>query len=200
MLIKTVSFQVPVTERAQLGSKPNNSFRSDDQVESPYVACHGDRCELGSSKVWGDIPRKNADGSAYLREKTEQVDLTPRSPWKYGIVGGLLGAFAGAGLGALGGGLFGAATGLSAGLGAVAVGGVVGGLAANSVRGEQVNLVWDTHEIKDPSMVGYHHYVGPGESNGERGFFHRYVPEIHNEVIGTYKTPRTERSKEGAQS
>ncbi len=200
MLIKTVSYQVPVTERTQLGSKPQNSFRPQDEVEKPYVGCQGDSCDLGNSKVWGDVPRKNADGSAYLADKSEQIDLSPRSPWKYGIVGGLLGAVAGAGLGALGGGLVGAATGLSAGLGALAVGGAVGGLAANSVRGEQVELVWDTHEIKDPSMVGYHHFVGPGESNGERGYFHRFVPDIQNAVIGTYQTPRTVRSKEGAQS
>lgn len=196
MQIQTVSYQAPVFVRTQLGSKPHHVFDQNENATQAYVACQGDSCELGSEKVWGDIPVKNADGTPEFTTQTAELDLTPRSPVKYGLIAGAVGAGVGAVVGALTSGPIGIATGLGAVLGGLGLGAAAGGVAAFAVNGDKVKTVWDTHEIKDPKMVGFHEMVGLGESNGTRGFFHRYVPDIQAPVIGTWQTPRVEHFKD----
>jgi hypothetical protein len=84
---------------------------------------------------------------------------------------------------------------LVGGLGAATV---AGGGAALAVHGDKVKLIWNTHDIVDHKMVGYHEYVGPGEKDGRRGYFHRFVPEVEATVLGTYKTPQAVHYKEVA--
>ncbi len=198
MQITTVSYQAPTYTRAQLGSKPAHKFDQNEQPGEAYVACQGDTCNLGSDKVWGDIPARNADGTPAFVTREAEIDLTPRSAVKYGVVGGLLGAGAGAALGAIGASALGLPAGIGALVGGLGVGAAAGGLSAFSVKGEKVKTVWDTHEVKVPRMLGYKEMVGLGELNGERGFFHRFVPDIEQTVIGTYQTPRAERYKDEA--
>lgn len=200
MQITTVSYQAPTFVRTQLGSKPRHVFDQNEHATQVYVACQGDSCNLGSEKVWGDIPLKNADGSPQFSTQTAELDLTPRSPLKYGLIAGLVGAGVGAAVGALGSGAVGIATGLGALLGGLGVGSAAGGVAAFAVKGDKVKTVWDTHEIKDPKMVGYHEMVGLGESSGTRGFFHRYVPDIQAPVIGTWQTPRAVHFKDDSKA
>lgn len=200
MQITTVTYQAPTYVRTQLGSKPAHFFDQNDKATHAYVACEGDTCELGSEKVWGDIPIKNADGTPQMNERTAQLDLTPRSPVKYGLIAGLVGAGVGAAIGALTSGPVGIATGLGAALGGLGVAAAAGGVAAFAVKGDKVKTVWDTHEIKDPKMVGYQEFVGLGESGGTRGFFHRFVPDIQATVIGTYQTPRAEHYKDSTKA
>jgi hypothetical protein len=190
MQITTVTYQAPTFVRTQLGSKPGHVFDQNQHAAQAYVACQGDRCDLGSEKVWGDIPNKNPDGTPQLTSKTVQLDLTPRSPWKYAMIAGLIGTAVGATVGALTSGAMGLATGLGATFGGLGLGTAAGGIAALAVKGDKVKTVWDTHEIKDPKMVGYHEMVGPGESDGTRGYFHRFVPDIQAPVIGSYQIPR----------
>lgn len=193
---KSVRYHKPIIERTKLGTKPRNSF-DQQKTGDGYVACQGQACTLEGHNVWRDVPLKNADGTPQMIDVDQTVDLTPRSPLKYGAVAGL----AGAALGGLGGwlaaGPAGVAPAVAAGVGAAAVGGVSGAIAALAVHGDKVKLVWDTHEIIDRRMTGYQEFVGPGEKNGERGFFHRFIAEVPEEVIGTYQTPRAVHYKEG---
>ena len=198
MQITTVSYQAPTYTRVQLGSKPAYTFDQNEQPSQTYVACQGDSCNLGSEKVWGDLPARNADGTPAFVTKEAEIDLTPRSAVKYGVVGGLLGGAAGAAVGAIGASVLGLSPGVGALVGGLGGGALTGGLAAFSVKGEKVKTVWDTHEVKVPKMLGYNEMVGQGELHGERGFFHRFVPDIEQTVIGTYQTPRAERYKEDA--
>lgn len=200
MQITTVSYQAPTFVRTQLGSKPSHVFDQNSQAGNAYVACQGDSCRLGSDNVWGDVPVKNADGTPQFSTKQVEIDLTPRNPVKYGLIAGLIGAGVGAAVGALTSGPIGISTGLGAVLGGLGVGSASGGIAAFAVKGDQVKTVWDTHEIKDPKMIGYKELVGPGESNGTPGFFHRFVPDIQEAVIGSYQTPRAVHYKEEPKS
>lgn len=196
MQITTVPYQVPTYTRVQLGSKPAHKFDQNEQPSETYVACQDDSCSLGSVKVWGDMPARNADGTPTFVSKEAEIDLTPRSAVKYGVVGGLLGGAGGAAVGAIGAAVLGLSPGVGALVGGLSGGVLTGGLAAFSVKDEKVKTVWDTHEVKVPKMLGYQELVGPGELGGERGFFHRYVPNIEQTVIGTYQTPRAERYKD----
>lgn len=178
-----VKYTEPTIQRLALGQKPANSFNDDPKVSRDYVSLSESK---GGSTVWGDVPLKNADGSVKLNEVVKEIDLTPRSPLKYGLIAGGIGAAVGAltGLGLAGG--WGALAG-GAGLGAVA-----GGGAALAVRNDKVKVVWETHQITDSKMLGYHEYVGIGERDGKRGYFHRFVPDVETKVVGTYQTPRAE--------
>lgn len=190
MTVQNVTYQEPTIQRLKLGSKPANVFNDNPSVTTPYVKA--DQIELSgnASTVWGDVPLKNPDGTAALKTVTRDLDLTPRSPWKYGLIAGGIGAVVGAV-----GGYAGVGTGIAALVGGLGVGAAAGGVAALAVKGDKVKIVWDTHEIKDHKMLGYHEYVGIGESGGKRGYFHRYVPDVQETVIGTYQTPRTEHYK-----
>jgi len=189
--VQTVTYQEPTIQRLPLGRKPANVFNDSPQVTQDYVTVSA-APQNGGATIWGDVPDKNPDGTPALRTVTRDLDLTPRSPLKYGLIAGGIGA----GVGALGGLLAASSLGLSSAVGAVggalALGGAVGGAAAFLVRNDAVKIVWDTHQIKDHKLLGYHEYVGIGEKNGQRGYFHRFVPDVQETVIGSYQTPRTE--------
>lgn len=195
-ITKSVTYKEPIIQRSRVGSKPRFEFNQDPQVQNPYVPCSGDRCDLGAQTVWRDVPLKNPDGSPRMREVTKEFDLTPRSPLKYGLIGGSVGAALGALGGYLGSNSLAMTAGKAALVGALMVGSVVGAGAALAVYGDQTRLVWDTHQIIDHEMKGYHEYVGLGESNGQSGFFHRYIADVEESVLGTYTTPRVEHYKE----
>lgn len=195
MNVQRVTYQLPVIERKVLGHKPANVLLENEAVSKDYVKI-GDYSPQGAtSKVWGSVPQKNADGTPRLRSVEADLDLTPRSPWKYGLIAGALGAAAGAVFGLAGAATLGLSQGLTALSAGAGVGLLAGGGAALAVRGEKVQVVWDTHTIQEPKYLGFHHYVGPGEKDGQRGFFHRYVPDVQENVIGEYQVPRTVRFK-----
>lgn len=186
-----MSYQEPTIRRLSLGRKPANVFNDNPQVGKDYVTV-SEAPKNGGATVWGDVPDKNSDGTPAMREVTAQLDLTPRSPVKYGLIAGGIGA----GVGALGGLLAASSLGVSSAVGAIggalALGGAVGAAAAFLVKDDQVKIVWDTHQIKDHKLLGYHEYVGIGEKGGQRGYFHRFVPDVQETIIGSYQTPRTE--------
>ena len=197
MKVENVRYQEPIIRRTQLGQKPANLFNDSPTVTRDYVSV-GEALPAGNtSKVWGDVPDKNSDGTPKLREVVADLDLNPRSPVKYGLIaagiGAAVGALAGLGVGpALGlGSLSGALTG-GAGLAALA-----GGGAALAVKGDQVKVVWTQHDIVDHKLAGYREFVGPGEKNGQQGYFHRFVPDVQASIIGTYTTPSAVHYKEG---
>ncbi len=194
MNVQSVTYQEPTIRRTSLGKKPANAFNQSPTVTKDYVTV-SDRASNSGATVWGDVPDKNPDGTPEMREVTRELDLTPRSPVKYGLIAGGLGA----GVGALGGLFAAASLGVSSAVGALggalALGGAAGAVAAFAVKNDQVKIVWDTHQIADHKLLGYHEYVGIGESNGQRGYWHRFVPDVQETVIGSYQTPRTEHYK-----
>lgn len=194
MKIEKVTYQEPIIQRSPLGKKPANTFSDSPQVVRDYVEIHQAPPEAGSV-VWGDVPLKNDDGTPQMRSLTVALDLTPRSPWKYGLVAAGIGAAVGALSGWVGATALGLSDGLAALSGAAALGTLAGGGAALAVRGDQVKVVWTTHEIRDPQLLGYHQFVGAGELNGQKGYFHRYVPHVQEKVIGSYRVPAAKHYK-----
>ena len=200
MKIDNVSYKEPIIQRTLLGQKPANVFNDSPTVTRDYVSV-GEALSSGmTSKVWGDVPDKNADGTPQLREVTASLDLNPRSPLKYGLIaagiGAAVGALAGLGFGpSLGFGSLAGALAGGAGLAALA-----GGGAALAVKGDQVKVVWTQHDIVDHKLLGYREFVGPGEKNGQQGYFHRFVPDVQANVIGTYQTPSAVHFKEEKKS
>jgi hypothetical protein len=196
MKIDNIRYQEPVIQRSLLGKKPANQFNDSPTVTRDYVSVGETFPAGGTANVWGDVPDKNVDGSPRLREVVASLDLNPRSPLKYGLIGAgigaAVGALAGLGIGpALG--LTQLAGALTGGLGLAAV---AGGGAALAVKGDQVKVVWTQHDIVDHKLVGYREFVGPGEKNGVQGYFHRFVPDVQATVIGTYQTPSAVHYKE----
>ena len=193
MTVQNVTYQEPTIQRLKLGSKPPNAFNDNPEVTTPYVEADEIRISGAGATVWGDVPLKNPDGTPQLKTIEREIDVTPRSPLKYGLIAGGIGVAVGAI-----GGFAGVGTGFAALAGGLGLGGLAGGVAALAVKGDKVKIVWDTHQIKDHKLLGYHEYVGIGESGGKRGYFHRFVPDVQETVIGTYQTPRTEHYKEAA--
>lgn len=182
MKLDSVSYTVPIYERKPLGHKPANRFDSDptghDGLQPPTDS---------GPTVWGDVPQRNIDGTPVLRPTTAQLDLNPRSPWKWGACAGAIGA-------AIGGGLAFALTAdwrlallAGAGLGALA-----GGLAALAVHGDKVRVVWQTKDVIDPKMTGFNEYLDIGQKDGINGYWHREVPVVEQHIIGQYKIPHAE--------
>lgn len=196
MKIENVTFQEPIIQRSVLGKRPANVFNDSPEVSRDYVSLGEANLTGDTASVWGDVPLKNSDGSPQMRTLKVDIDLTPRSPLKYGLIA----AGIGAAVGALSGWAGASALGLSDGVGALAGGlglaGLAGGGAALAVKGDKVKLVWTTHQIADPQYLGYHEYVGPGESQGRRGYFHRFVPDVQEKIIGSYQTPGAVHYKE----
>ncbi|MFN8610257.1 MAG: hypothetical protein U0931_22160 [Vulcanimicrobiota bacterium] len=200
MKIDNVSYKEPIVQRTLIGKKPANQFNDNPNITRDYVSISEALPAGDTANVWGDVPLKNADGSPQLKESVASLDLNPRSPVKYGLIAGgiglAVGALAGLGLapgmgvsqlaGALSGGL---------GLGALAAGG-----AALAVKGDQVKVVWTEHQITDHKLLGYREFVGPGEKDGRQGFFHRFVPDVQETVIGSYSTPSAKHYKLEAKS
>lgn len=196
MKVDNIRYQEPVIQRSLLGKKPANQFNDSPTVTRDYVSV-GETFPAGSTaNVWGDVPDKNVDGSPRLREVVASLDLNPRSPLKYGLIG----AGIGAAVGALAGLGIGPAVGMTQLVGALTGGmglaAVAGGGAALAVKGDQVKVVWTQHDIVDHKLVGYREFVGPGEKNGVQGYFHRFVPDVQATVIGTYQTPSAVHYKE----
>ncbi len=194
MKVENVSYQEPTIQRTLLGKKPANQLNDSPQVGRDFVSI-GEALPTGETQsVWGDVPLKNPDGTPQMRTVTADLDVTPRSPLKYGAIA--------AGVGAAVGGLAGLAFsgGMAALVGGLTGAGLAGGVAALAVRGDRVKLVWNSHEIVDQKYLGYHEYVGEGEKDGRRGYFHRYVPEVQSTILGIYKTPQAVHYKEEAKS
>ena len=188
MKIENLTYQEPVIQRSPLGKKPANTFDQSPQVGRDYVEL-GQTPADASSTIWGDVPLKNADGSPQMRTLSVDLDLTPRSPLKYGLIAAGIGAAVGALGGWMGAAALGMGEGWAAFTGGAALGSLAGGGAALAVHGDKVKVVWTTHEIRDPQLLGYHEFVGPGELNGRKGYFHRFVPDVQEKVIGRYQTP-----------
>lgn len=185
--MEPVAYVVPVYERKALGHKPANVFDANPDNHAGLQA----PTDSGPT-VWGDVPQKNADGTAVLRPQSVNLDLAPRSPWKWGGIAGAIGIAAGAGAAYALTGNWAVCVLAGAGLGALA-----GGLAALSVRGDRVKIVWETRDIIDPKMTGFREYVDIGEKEGKNGYWHRAVPEVEQHVIGQYKIPHAEHYREG---
>lgn len=198
--VKTVTYKKPIIRRTQVGSKPRHHFDQNPNPSQDYVQCSGGACQSKAHKVWRDQPDKMADGSPVLVEVTETIDLTPRSPWKYGGIAGGIGALVGAGAGLFASSAMKMHPAAGAAVGALAIGGVAGAIGALAVYGEKTKLVWDSHQIIDHQMLGYQELVGPGQSGDQKGYFHRYVPDVQESVIGTYDTPRVVRFKKEAEA
>jgi hypothetical protein len=192
---KTLTFKKPIINREEIGKKPVHHFDQNPEPKEAYVSTKDNPFRTGDHTVWASMPTKNPDGSPVMQSVQETLDLAPRSAWKYGGIAGGVGALVGAGAGALLSSAAGVAPGLGAAIGGAAVGGIAGGIGAFSVYGEKTKLVWDQHEIKDHTMVGYRELVGPGRKGETEGYFHRYLADIESPVIGTYETPRVLRYK-----
>ncbi|MBX3172179.1 MAG: hypothetical protein KF760_32540 [Candidatus Eremiobacteraeota bacterium] len=198
MKIDNIRYQEPIIQRTLLGQKPANVFNDSPTVTRDYVSV-GEALPAGdTASVWGDIPHKHADGTPQLREVVASLDLNPRSPIRYGLIA----AGIGAAVGALAGLAAAPALGLSSLAGSLAGGAglaaLAGGGAALAVRGDQVKVVWTRHDITDHKLIGYREFVGPGQKNGQPGYFHRFVPDVQATVIGTYSTPAAVHYKEEA--
>ena len=96
---QTLTYKKPIIERKPIGKKPVHEFNQSAAPKEPYVATPDDPFATGDHTVWANLPQKNADGSPVMVETTETLDLTPRSPWKYGGIAGGVGAVVGAGAG-----------------------------------------------------------------------------------------------------
>ncbi|MBT9587354.1 hypothetical protein IV102_28695 [bacterium] len=186
MKVENVTYSEPIIQRTLLGRKPANVLNDSAIATRDFVTLgEADAQSVQNTQsVWGDVPLKNADGTPQLRTVKADLDLTPRSPLKYGLIAAGIGAAVGA---VTGWALFDKVGALAGGLGLAAL---AGGGAALAVNGDQVKVVWSTHQIVDHQLVGYHEYVGPGEKDGRRGYFHRFVPEVKETVLGTYQTPK----------
>lgn len=190
-----VTWREPTVQRLSLGQKPAFAFNDNATVSKDYVDVSDSTNLSGPTQtVWGDVPLKNSDGSPQLHEVAADLDLTPRSPLKYGLIAGAIGA----GVGALGG--LAVARGVGALVGALGVGTLAGGGAALFVRNDKAKVIWNEHQVTDHKLLGYHEYVGIGESGGKRGFFHRYVPDVQESIIGSYTTPQVVHYKEESKS
>lgn len=185
MKVENVTYTEPIIQRTLLGKKPANVLNDSANVTRDFVTIGEAEAHSAQNtqSVWGDVPLKNADGTPQLRTVKADLDLTPRSLLKYGLIAAGIGAALGA---ATGWALFDKVGALAGGLGLATL---AGGGAALAVNGDQVKVVWSTHQIVDHQLVGYHEYVGPGEKDGQRGYFHRFVPEVKETVLGTYQTP-----------
>lgn len=200
MKIDNVSYKEPIVQRTLIGKKPANQFNDTPKVTRDYVSVSDALPAGDTANVWGDVPLKNADGSPQLREVVASLDLNPRSPLKYGLIAGGIGVAVGALAGLIlapGLELSQLAGALTGGLG---LGAVAGGGAALAVKGDQVKVVWTEHQITDHKLLGYKEFVGPGEKNGQQGYFHRFVPDVQETVIGTYATPSAKHFKQEARS
>lgn len=191
MKVETVTYQEPIVQRLALGKKPANVFNDDPQVSRDFVSVSSQTQVTGDTQtVWGDVPLKGADGKPQWRTIRSEVDLTPRSPWKYGAVAAALGAA----VGALSGWGFASSMGISEGVAALSGGLGLGLLAgaggALAVQGDQVKVVWNTHQLMDPQYVGYRELVGPGEKDGRQGYFHRFIPQVETSLLASYQTPQ----------
>lgn len=198
MKLENVTYQEPIIQRTLLGKKPANVLNDSPHVTRDYVSVSEALPAGDTSSVWGDLPLKNPDGTPQLREVKVDLDLTPRSPLKYGLIAAGIGAAVGALAGWVGAGALGMSDGVGALAGGLTAGGLAGGGAALAVQGDKVKLVWNTHQILDHQYQGYHEFVGPGERNGVKGYFHRYVPDVKETVIGSYRTPQAVHYKEEA--
>ncbi|MBS2033373.1 hypothetical protein JST97_00180 [bacterium] len=200
MKIENVRYQEPVVQRTLIGRKPANQFNDNPSVTRDYVTV-GEVLPAGdTSNVWGDVPLKNNDGTPQMRETVASLDLNPRSPLKYGLIAGGIGLAVGAltGLGFASG--MGVAQWTGALTGGLVLGTLAGGGAALAVKGDQVKVVWTEHQITDHKLLGYKEFVGPGEKDGRQGYFHRFVPDVQETVIGTYSTPSAKHFKQEARS
>ena len=200
MKLESVTYTEPTIRRTLLGKKPANEFTDSPQVSQDYVTLGQAQLNGPTQSVWGDVPDKNSDGSPALHTVQVDVDVTPRSPLKYGAIAAGIGAVVGALAGLAGAPSLGVSSGLGALGGALSVATVAGGGAALAVHGDRVKVVWTTHQILDHQMLGYNEYVGPGEKDGKRGYFHRYIPDLQETVLGSYQLPQAVHYKEEAQS
>ena len=89
---QTLTYKQPIIERKPIGKKPVHEFNQSAQPKEAYVATPNDPFAQGEQTVWASLPQKTSDGSPVMVETTETLDLTPRSPWKYGGIAGGLGA------------------------------------------------------------------------------------------------------------
>lgn len=200
MKIDNINYKEPIVQRTLLGKKPANLFNDSPTVTRDYVSV-GEALPAGdTAKVWGDVPDKNADGTPRLREVVASLDLNPRSPLKYGLIAAGIGAAVGALAGLVVGPNFGLSTLAGSLTGGAGLATLAGGGAALAVKGDQVKVVWTQHDITDHKLVGYREFVGPGEKNGQQGYFHRFVPDVQATVIGTYSTPSAVHYKEEKKS
>ena len=191
---KTVRYKVPLLQREAIGSKPAHRFDQNPKAETPYISLP-DPSKGGDHTVWATQPVYSEAGEVQFKEVAKTVDLTPRNPLTRGLGYGALAAVPGA----IGGLLLSETLGLTACagalLGAAVIGGSVGLATGAQVYGEKTALAWDTHKIYQHEMKGYHELVGLGEKNGERGFFHRFMPDVKSDVVGEYQTPKVIRYK-----
>ena len=192
--VQNVRFKLPVLQRETIGSKPTHFFDQNPQAKESYVPL-SDRHKGGEQIVWASQPVRLADGSVKFDEVSREVDLRPRSPLIRGLAWGAIGTVPGGLLGLAVSPLLGIDPGLGFLGGALAVGGLAGGIGAYSLVGEKTTLVWDSHEVYQHRMEGYHEKVGLGEKEGERGYFHRFLPEVKSEVVDSFQTPRVLRYK-----
>ena len=192
---KTVTVKEPKLYREAIGKKPAHHFDQNAEPTESYRATGDDPFQGGDRTVWATQAEQLSDGSPSFTTRTEEIDLTPRSPWKYGGFSGLGGAAAGGLAGLALSSAVSLAPGVGALIGAAAVGGVAGAVGAYAVHGEKTKLVWDKHDVFHHKMEGVHELVGPGRKNDEQGFFHRYIPEVKSTKIGSYETPRVVRYK-----
>lgn len=201
---KTIHYKVPDLRRERIGSKPSHYFDQNPKAENPYVPLPDEPANGGDRVVWANQPVRAQDGQVQFKEVSKTVDLTPRDPWTRGLTYGAMSAIPGALGGAFLGeavnlasilGTNGSSAGIGALLGAAVVGGTVGYLTGAQVYGEKTELAWDTHQVYEHTMEGYHELVGLGRKNDEKGYFHRFMPEVKSEVVGEYKTPKVIRYK-----
>lgn len=63
-------------------------------------------------------------------------------------------------------------------------------------RGDRIRLVYDVKPIIDTKYVGFKEEIVPATHLGERGYQHRFVPDLRQTKVGEYKVPRIEHYQE----
>ncbi len=195
-IARDVTFQVPVTERLKIGSMPRDYFDQNPDAVSPFVPCENGACENLPQGVWREQTLLDGGGEPQMRTVTRYFEATPANPvwasFTWGAVGGVVGAVVGGLVGALIG---------NVGAGALVLGvagaGLSGYVAAEEAAKDRVALVWDDNPIVHHTMEGYHERVARGSLGGERGFYHRHLPQVDSAILGTYQTPRVVHYREG---
>lgn len=192
----TIDYFVPVVTRAHLGGTPDDVFnQSPDPIEAPYTPCTPEKCGTLPNEIYRNNPILEVDGSPRMRQLSKHFEDAPKGPVSAGSLWAIIGGATAGTLGVLGGALMGSPI-----LGGV-IGAVVGGVGAGAVgayvnRGDRIRLVYDVHPIIDTKYVGFKEEIVPATQLGEKGYQHRFKPELRETKIGEYKVPRIEHYRE----
>lgn len=194
-----VRYNAPVTEDEVIGHVP----------EFQYTALLVDTA-TPSEPVVRPQPVLGPDGKPVFEVRTRELDLTPYSPVRKGLMGALIGGGIGGALGAAAALVLGGAAALTAtvALGPVAVGaavltaaaaglGALGGglIGALRVAGDQARPDWELKPVERHQFDGYTHIAIPQTttiSNGKTtttittGYHHHYTPDVSAHETGTY--------------